>query len=188
MRFILALVLTAATFGCSDVEDKSNSATPIDCSGGQSCPDGTTCSRGSGSEFRCLLECGGPTDCGDEQDCVSDEEGFRVCDNPRPVCAADAPEADCECGFKAGGAFRVSGTGEECTVVERDVDACYSQWSTCLNACVDEFFRYDLGDGTALIVRGLQGGITEGWVNDGQSSSFPMSCPALEGEFAPSRF
>ncbi len=185
MRYLVVLTALFLAVGCSDTEEKGDPTVGQSCDGSDSCADMQTCSTGSKSEYRCLADCSEDADCESGQECVRDDEAFRVCDDPRPVCDGDAAEADCDCGFKPGVAFVVSGTGADCAIVERDTDACFGQWSTCLNACVDEFYRYDLGDGTALIVRGLQGGITEGWTSDGQGG-FPMSCPALDGEFAPS--
>jgi hypothetical protein len=50
-----------------------------------------------------------------------------------------------------------------------------------LDACVPAFYRYDLGDGTALIVQAYQGEMPPGWVSEGQGLS-PTSCPAVVGD------
>jgi hypothetical protein len=75
----------------------------------------------------------------------------------------------------------VSGEGEDCEIVTEEVPSCYWQYATCLDACVPAFYRYDLGDGTALIVQAYQGEMPPGWVSEGQGLS-PTSCPAVVGD------
>ena len=49
----------------------------------------------------------------------------------------------------------------------------------CLDACVPAYYRYELGDGTALIVRAYQGEMPPGWMGEGQGQ-WPASCPVVE--------
>lgn len=153
------------------------------------CPDGQFCRlRDDSDEYDCVAMCDEDDECSEGQECYdADNIGMPICAPARPVCSGDASQSDCDCGFHDGTdskVFLVRGTGDDCEIVERDRTACYSQHSTCLNACVDQFFRYELGDGTALIIRGLQGGITQGWSGDGQGNA-PSSCPILESEYSP---
>lgn len=156
------------------------------------CPEGTFC----GVEH---LEGGETTDeliC--QESCVDDEEcpshrpnctsgvvsGEWVCSeaaySPRS-CEPEATGEDCECGIGDDEAYLVEGTGEDCVILEEDVTACFEQTGTCRNGCANEFFRHELGDGTAIIATGLNGSIGDGWDSDGQALS-PISCPAIEDD------
>jgi len=111
--------------------------------------------------------------CGDDN---STNNG--AANNAAKTCVADAAAVDCDCTSDST-AWIVSGTGATCAIVSEAANACYSNTDTCLNNCVDEFYAYDQGDGTRLIVRALQGQMSDGWVSEGQGSS-PGSCPTIE--------
>ncbi len=149
------------------------------------CPATQVCVPDAESKWICAPECQDETNCDGLSNCslsdpTSDKQGCASL----PVCTGLESEAECKCSF-SNEAVLVQGIGADCKVLKRNQGACFSQSGTCLNSCVANFFRKDLGDGTALIVLGLQGSITEGWESDGQIET-PSSCPALtglEGEF-----
>jgi hypothetical protein len=198
MRLTLILFVSVCLttgIACSDTEEDPGPE-EVPCSvvnGGlvDECPEGSFCHQLDDTDdgefaFECAQSCTTDEDCDGDMECYDAfDEGRLTCAEAQPVCLPRAAQSDCECGFDAGTqspVFLVMGTGADCVVVERDQTACYSQTGTCLNSCVDQFFRYDLGDGTALIVRALQGSISDGWTGDGQGF-FPESCPVLESEY-----
>jgi hypothetical protein len=136
------------------------------------CPAGEFCrsighdDEGS-SVFVCEALCSGPEDCLDDLDCYdADERGLPYCAEPLPECDVLAEAADCACDFDAGEdtpILRVSALEGDCEILEEDRTACYLQWATCLDGCSPELLHYDLGDGTSLVMLGLQGGISDGW-------------------------
>ncbi len=194
LRVALCLVVAAGA-GCSDDEPEQQEE-EVPCSvvnGGivDECPEGSFCHQLDVTDdgefvFACAQSCNTDDDCEGDMECYDAfDEGRLACAEARPVCVADASEDACLCGFNDGSGspvFLVMGTGAECAIVEREQTACFSQTGTCLNSCVDEFYRYDLGDGTSLIMRALQGSISPGWVSDGQGLA-PASCPALASEY-----
>lgn len=107
--------------------------------------------------------------------CSSDGVDDKT-DTTSPVCVATADADACECDSYE--AMLVSGTGADCKIVKKDQTACFELTNTCINNCVVEFYRKDLGDGTSLIVQALQGDITQGWEFDGQEGG-SLSCPII---------
>lgn len=155
------------------------------------CPDGWVCEyehlegRESTQNTFCHKTCQSDDDCYAERPNCSPEIswGSYVCSEAdyRPRrCDPEATGSDCECGVSDDSAFLVEGTGEDCEIIESGVTACFEQAMTCLNACQDEFYRYDLGNGQAIIALGLQGSISPGWESNGQGSTSPNSCPAID--------
>lgn len=190
----LLMLFAALAMGCSaDADADGEIACEVTSTSRADCPDGMVCEyvhtsdRQMTDELICHEYCSSDDDCPAARPHCSPEIawGSYVCStanfNPRP-CDPQATGDDCACGNRSNPAFRVEGTGEDCVILEEDVSACYEQANTCLNDCQPEFYRYDLGDGTAIIVLGLQGSISEGWVSDGQHDVTPASCPAITVE------
>lgn len=198
MNRLLPIVLATAVAlsACSDDKDYAEEGAESRCSivnGGlvDECAEGSFCLQTGNDEdgepeYACAQACSSDDECQGEQECYDVEDtGRSSCGPPQPVCDPAAGADTCECGFDDGTRdpiFLVMGTGADCVIVERDRTACFGQTGTCLNSCVAEFYRYDLGDGTALILRALQGSISDGWVSDGQTTA-PISCPALAAEY-----
>lgn len=150
------------------------------------CPDGSFCfavaQNDEGPVFRCTSECDYDEDCDAGEECYSPDSagGPKLCSPARPECEPTAGEGECTCST-VGSAVLVRGTGDDCEVVSTDASACYWQNGTCLDACIREYYRYELDDGTALVVGALQGEMPPGWVSDGQGDA-PESCPAVPAE------
>lgn len=193
---LVALVLSLfVVVACSEDEETPEETNPCSVVNGglvDACPEGSFCHQtGNDAEgeptYACVEGCSTDDDCAGDLECYDQgDEGRRSCGERRPVCVGDASLDDCECSFKSSDdsdpVFVVQGTGDDCEIVSREATACYRQEGTCLNSCVDQFWRYELGDGTAILFRGLQGGISDGWSGDGQGDT-PDSCPALAGEY-----
>lgn len=155
----------------------------------EDCPTGMICEyrhnadRSTTEELICHEYCSTDEECPAHRPNCSPGIAFGsyVCSaanfNPRS-CDPLAEGDDCTCGIKTFPSYRVEGSGEDCEIIEEDLAFCFEQSQTCLNSCQPQFFRYDLDDGTALIVQALQGGISLGWQAEGQNSS-PASCPAV---------
>ncbi len=100
-----------------------------------------------------------------------------------PVCDPDADINSCAsgCTFTNESVYEVQGTGADCKIVKTDRSACFHQYDTCINNCVYQFYRSELPGGNAIIIHGLQGGISDGWIRNGQGAS-PDSCDAISVE------
>lgn len=139
----------------------------------------------SGPVYQCADPC--PVD---GSECEGDTECYYaanttdlLCGPTRPSCDVRSVGDECPCkGFKYGPVLHVSGTGEDCSVVDDDATACFWANGGCLDACFYAFYRYELGDGTALIIRTTAYEISPGWMADG-SGPAPTSCPAAEGYY-----
>lgn len=203
----LALICFFAALGCSepvdsepgdsepgDSESENGDDDEISCdpesADAEECPDGTTCAykhlegRESTDERICHESCDTDDDCPSQRPNCTPEivPGSKVCSEadytPRD-CDPQATGEDCECGIGDDNAVLVEGSGDDCTIVEEDVSACFEQAMTCLNACVDQTYRYELDDGQAIIADGYhQGMISDGWEPVDQTGD----CAALEDD------
>lgn len=134
----------------------------------------------SGPVYQCASPC--PTD---GSECQGDTECYYatntaalLCGPTRPSCDVTAVGDECPCkGFRYGPILHVSGTGEGCTVIDDDATACFWANGGCLDACIYAFYRYELDDGTALIMHTTANDISAGWMGDGAGPA-PLSCPA----------
>jgi hypothetical protein len=152
------------------------------------CPDGTICIQLDYVDgefiFECMSTCYLDEDCDADRECYDySNQGSPVCGPPRPSCNVTASEDACECDVFDDGSYRpillVQGEGEDCEVLADDRTACYWQYSDCLDDCTPRFYRYDLGDGTALIAAPGNGELPPGWVVDSRTGAGePSSCPA----------
>lgn len=186
---------TSGGNGGSGATDPSSTSTASSATGGakcivggllEECPAGSFClavdQNANGPIYRCASYCDYDEDCDAGEECYSPDSagGPKLCSPARPECEPTASEGECSCST-VGSAVLVRGTGDDCEVVSADASACYWQNGTCLDACVREYYRYELDDGTALIVGALQGEMPSGWVSDGQGDA-PESCPAVPAE------
>jgi hypothetical protein len=188
----LLFFFVLGTFGCSEPADDDGQDISCDptSSDAEQCPSDTVCTykhlsgRQPTDEGICHEYCESDADCPSHRPNCTPEVNFspNVCSeadyNPRP-CDPEATGDDCECGIGDDQAYLVEGTGDDCEILDQGVTACFEQAMTCMNACVREFYRYELGDGTAIIALGFQGQISDGWQNDGQFQDSPQSCPAI---------
>lgn len=188
----LALIGLLAVIGCAGPADGADSnddeiACDPTTADTEQCPAGTTCAykhiegRESTDEGICHESCDTDDDCPEQRpNCTPDVVwGSYACSqadyNPRN-CDPQASADDCECGIGDNNAVVVEGSGDDCTIVEDGVTACFEQAMTCLNDCVDQMYRYELDDGQAIIVEGYQGAISDGW----EPVDHTGECAALE--------
>lgn len=151
------------------------------------CEDGSCVEVGSndhGPVFQCAPTCTGDDDCEGDTECYFATYEFSpVCAPTRPECDVLAAEDNCACnGFHIGPVVLVSGEGEDCTVLDDEATACFWAYGGCLDACIYQFYRYDLGDGTALIMQTSAPDVSTGWVGLG-SGPAPESCPVVDSYF-----